>query len=146
MAKLKLLESLAVLSASVVLFSGCKALPGGTVSDAATIVYTSGASQHTAAVELHVPPDDAFAALVAVVNEQSDVEILERNDKARLLQILRGKERRVTGQVTALGSGSSLLYIWADAGNSGVTGEEIAIRSIELTCDELGVEYEMVNY
>jgi hypothetical protein len=38
------------------------------------------------------------------------------------------------------------LYIWADAGSSGRTGREMAISGVEFICDELGVDYELVQY
>jgi hypothetical protein len=131
---------------SAILISGCAALPGGTVTDAATIVYTSGASQYTAAVELQVPAEEVFDTMVRMVKANPDVEVVDRNDKAYLLEVTQEKERRITGQVTRLGSGSSLLYIWADAGSSGLTGREIAISAVESICDELGVDYELVQY
>ncbi len=136
----------AVLFVSAILVSGCTALPGGTVSNAATIVYTSGASQYTAAVELQVPADEVFEAMVRVLKEHPDIEVVKRKDKAYLIEVTQGKERRITGQVTSLGSGSSLLYIWADSGSSGRTGREMAISGVEFICDELGVEYELVQY
>lgn len=126
--------------------SGCIFLPGGTVTHSATVVYTAGASQHTAAVQLQVAADVVFEALVRVIKENPDVEVVNRNDQAFLIEVAQQKERRITGQVTKLGSGSSLLYIWADAGSSGESGREMAISAVEIICDELGVSYELVNY
>ena len=126
--------------------SGCIFLPGGTVTHSATVVYTAGASQHTAAVQLQVAADVVFEALVRVIKENPDVEVVNRNDQAFLIEVAQQKERRITGQVTKLGSGNSLLYIWADAGSSGESGREMAISAVEIICDELGVSYELVNY
>ena len=127
------------------LLSGCVFLPGGTVTNSATVVYTAGASQHTAAVELQLAADVVFEALVRIIKESPDVEVVNRNDQAFLIEVAQ-KERRITGQVTKLGSGSSLLYIWADAGSSGESGRGMAISAVEVICDELGVSYELVNY
>jgi hypothetical protein len=135
-----------ILWVSAILISGCVALPGGTVTNAATVVYTSGASQHTAAVQLQVPAAEVFEAMVRVIKEHPDIEVIERKDKAFLIEVAQAKERRITGQVTSLGSGSSLLYIWADAGSSGRSGREIAISAVEFICNELGVDYELVQY
>lgn len=135
-----------ILLVSSMLVSGCTALPGGTVTNAATVVYTSGASQFTAAVELQAPADEVFAAMISVIKGNPDVEIASRNDKAYLVEVKKEKERRFTGQVTRLGSGDSLLYIWANAGSSGQSGQEMAINAVELVCDELGVDYELVQY
>jgi hypothetical protein len=125
--------------------SGCIFLPGGTVTHSATVVYTAGASQHTAAVELQVAADIVFEALVRIIKENPDVEVVNRNDQAFLIEVAQ-QGRRITGQVSKLGSGSSLLYIWADAGSSGESGREMAISAVEAICDELGVSYELVNY
>jgi len=128
------------------MLAGCAPLPGSSVTNAATVVYTASASQFTAAVELPVQPPAVFEAMVRLVNERPNVEIVDRNDKAFLIKVAVGPERHLTGQVTKLGSGNSLLYIWADAGGSGQTGQELAISTVELICDELGVEYELVSY
>ena len=127
------------------LLSGCIFLPGGTVTHSATVVYTAGARQHTAAVELQVAADVVFETLVRSIKKNPDNEVVNRNDQAFLIEVAQ-QERRITGQVTKLGSGSSLLYIWADAGSSGESGREMAISAVEVICDELGVSYELVNY
>jgi uncharacterized protein YndB with AHSA1/START domain len=129
-----------------VVVAGCAPLPGSSVTNAATIVYTAGASQYTVAVELPVQPQTVFEAMVRLVNERPNVEIVDRNDKAFLVKVADGPERQLTGQVTKLGSGNSLLYIWADANASGQTGQELAISTVELICNELGVDYELVTY
>ena len=137
---------LAAYFVAAVTLAGCALLPGGTVTSAATVVYTSGARQHTAAVELSVAAETVFEALVRIIKENPDVEVIERKDKALLIEVAQEKERRITGQVTKLGSGTSLLYIWADAGSSGQSGREMAISAVEVICDELGVDYEIVSY
>ena len=120
-------------------------MPGSSVTNAATIVYTSGASQYTAAVELKVPATDVFDALFRLIQDNPEFEIHNRNDKALLVEVSK-QDRRFTGQVTSLGSGNSLLYIWADAGTSGKSGREIAISAVETICSELGVDYDLVQY
>jgi len=136
----------AALSIAAGVLTGCAPLPGSSVTNAATVVYTASARQHTAAVELPVEPPVVFEALVRLIKEHTDVEVVDRNDKAMLIEVAQDKERRITGQVTKLGAGNSLLYVWADAGSSGQSGREMAISAIELICEELGVDYELVNY
>ena len=137
---------LAAFGVAEVVLTGCAPLPGSTVTNAATVVYTAGARQHTAAVELPVAPPVVFEALVRLIKERTDVEVVDRNDKAMLIEVAQENERRITGQVTKLGAGNSLLYVWADAGSSGQSVREMAISAIELICEELGVEYELVTY
>jgi hypothetical protein len=142
----KIVSLLAAFSITVIVLTGCAPLPGSSVTNAVTVIYTAGARQHTAAVELPVTPPVVFEALVRLIKERTDVEVVNRNDKAMLIEVAQEKERRITGQVTKLGAGNSLLYVWADAGSSGQSGREMAISAIELICEELGVDYVLVNY
>jgi len=142
--RIVLLSAAFSLAASVL--TGCAPLPGSSVTHATTVVYTAGASRHTAAVELPVEPPVVFEALVRLIKERPDVEVVDRNDKAMLIEVAQENERRITGQVTKLGAGNSLLYVWADAGSSGQSGREMATSAIELICKELDVDYELVSY
>lgn len=125
--------------------SGCTALPGGSVVESALVVHTAGSKKHTAAVQVPVAASEVFVAIVGLVEVHSDWLIESRNDKAFLIEVAKGSQS-LTGQVTDLGAGRSLLYVWADAGDSGVTGEEMATTVVRGVCDELGVKYELINY
>ena len=139
------LRFLLVLFLVIGLPSGCSWLAGGSVVESATVVYTKGSKKHTAAVQIPVPAADVFAAMVCILKDKPGVSVDNRNDKAFLVEVSKGSES-LTGQVTSLGADHSLLYVWADAGESGLTGEDLAISVVERVCDELGVEYELVNY
>ena len=130
---------------AICLFAACSLLPGGKVTDSATVVYSVGAKKHTAAVQVPVAAPEVYASIVRLLEEEKDLDFQSRNDKAMLIEVEKGS-RSLTGQVTDLGADRSLLYVWADAGESGETGEELAISVVELVCDELGVKYELVNY
>ena len=98
-------------------------------------------------IAARVPVDakTVYASFVRVVNENPETRIVSRKDVAMLLEATRG-EFRVTGQVTDLGPGSSLLYIWADAGDSGYSGSEVARKVVDAICEELGVRMTQVEY
>jgi len=138
-------RNILALLGAIWLIAGCSWLPGGQVYDSATVVYSAGAKQHTAAVQVSVPAAEVYESFVRLLNDAHDLDYENRNDKAMLIEVAQGS-RSLTGQVTAIGVNRSLLYVWADAGESGETGEELAISVVELVCDELGVEYELVNY
>jgi len=129
----------------IFVLGGCTALPGGKVVESTTIVYTAGSSQYTAAVEVSVLAPEVYATLLRVLTENPAVEVVSRKDKALLVEVAR-ESKRLTAQVTRLGESSSLLYVWADAGASGKTGQELAISVVERVCDELGVSFELVSY
>lgn len=124
---------------------GCASLPGGQVVESAIVVYTAGSKNHTAAAQIPVAAADVFASLVNAIKDKPDIVIENLNDEAFLIEVARGS-RSLTGQVTPLGANRSLLYVWVDAGDSGLTGEELAISVVEIVCDDLGVNYELVKY
>ena len=138
-------RNILALLGAIWLIAGCAWRPGGQVYDSATVVYSAGAKQHTAAVQVSVPAAEVYESFVRLLNDAHDLDYENRNDKAMLIEVAQGS-RSLTGQVTAIGVNRSLLYVWANAGESGETGEELAISVVELVCDELGVEYELVNY
>lgn len=125
--------------------SGCTALPGGNVVESATVVYTAGSKKHTAAVRVPVAASEVFATIVRLIEDNPNVVIENRNNKAYLIEVVEGGNN-FTGQVTKLGADHSLLYVWVDAGDGVSTGRELATDVVEIVCDELGVEYELVNY
>lgn len=125
--------------------SGCSSLPGGQVVESALVVHTAGSKKHTAAVQVPLPAPEVYATIVRLVEDNPDLIIENRNDKAYLIEVAEDSQV-LTGQVTDLGAGRSLLYVWADAGESGVTGKELAADVVERVCDKLGVQYELVNY
>jgi hypothetical protein len=124
---------------------GCSMLAGGQVVESALVVHTSGSKKHTAAVQVPLPAPEVYATIVRLVEDNPDLIIESRNDKAFLIEI-EDSGRSMAGQVTKLGPDRSLLYVWVDAGNTGLTGKELATDIVEIVCDELGVKYELVNY
>jgi hypothetical protein len=125
--------------------SACAWLAGGSVVESALVVHTAGSKKHTAAAQIPVPAPEVFAAVVKLVEDSPGHLVESRNDKAFLIEVAKGNQS-LTAQVTSLGVGKSLLYVWADAGASGRTGEELATSVVQIVCDELGVAHELVHY
>lgn len=128
-----------------VLLAGCTALPARQAVDAALVVHTEGSSQHMIAARVPADASRVFDSFVRIIEERPDIEVVNRKDNAMLLEITQD-EFNITAQATQLGAGESLLYVWAEAGDSGRSGRELATAAIEAICEELGVEYERVDY
>jgi hypothetical protein len=128
----------------VLLVAGCWPAPGASVAHTTAVVYTRGARQNTVSVRLEVLPQDAFAALERVLETRPDLEIIKRDAGRRLAEVVKG-DRHLAAQVTDLGGGETLLFVWADAGTSGRTGRDLALDAVEQLCEELGVSYEIVE-
>lgn len=127
------------------LVTACGMLPARQAVDAANVIYTEGSAQHMIAAQVPADAKKVYGSFVRVINENPETTIVNRKDVAMLLEATRG-ELRVTGQVTDLGPGRSLLYIWADAGDSGYSGREVARKAIDAICEELGVSVTQVQY
>jgi len=128
-----------------VILAGCTALPARQAVDAALVVHTEGSSQHMIAARVPADASRVFNSFVRIIEEKPDVEVVNRKDNAMLLEITQD-EIKITAQATQLGAGESLLYIWAEAGDSGLSGRELATAVVEAICEELGVEFERVDY
>ena len=84
------------------------------------MVYTTGSKKHTAAAQIPATAPDVFASLVKAIKDKPDIVIENINEEAFLIEVSQGS-RSLTGQATSLGADRSLLYVWVDAGNSGLT-------------------------
>ena len=125
--------------------AGCTGMPGGEVTDAAMVVYTEGSRHDTLAATVPTDAATVYASFARIIEAEPDVEIINRKDNAMMMEVTQ-YEYRITAQVTAFGADKSLLYIWADAGDSGRTGKDLATAVVERICDEVGVRYEVVQY
>jgi len=124
---------------------GCTALPARQAVDAALVVHTEGSSQHMIAARVPADASRVFKSFVRIIEEKPDIEVVNRKDNAMLLEVTQDGIK-ITAQVTQLGAGESLLYIWAEAGESGRSGRELATAAVEMICEELGVGFERVDY
>ena len=121
---------------------GCAYGPMQAPTSAGLVVYTKGARQHTATVQLAVPAAEVYAAMLRITAQRPDLKVLNKEDKRYLLELTDG-ERSVAGQATELDANSSLLFIWSDAGESGQTGQNISLKAIRDICVELKVHCTM---
>jgi len=121
---------------------GCAYGPMQAPTSAGLVVYTKGARQHTATVQLAVPAAEVYAAMLRITAQRPDLKVLNKEDKRYLLELTDG-ERSVAGQATELDANSSLLFIWSDAGESGQTGQNISLKAIRDICAELKVQCTM---
>jgi hypothetical protein len=126
------------------LLCGCFGGPDAPVYNAATVVYTEGASRDTVVVELPIPPRDVFFSMSRIIDQLTDIEVVSRDGKSLTIEIL-SKDKRLTGQATELGNGDTLLFLWADAGASGQSGEELALSAVKRICEDLNVTYKLVT-
>lgn len=124
---------LAVVAAVMLSLVGCGLFSAGEV------VYTRGARQHTATAELAVPPQEVYDAMVRITENTPGWKVIDKNPTRRMVEAEEGG-KSVAGQATELGSNSTLLFIWADAGDSGQTGQDLALEAMRDICNELDVK------
>ena len=112
-------------------------------SDAGMVVYTRGASLHTATIQIARPADEVYAAMLrAVANYPEKVTVVNNDEKSYLLELTH-KGKRLTGQAMEVDANTTLFFIWADTGETNDTGKSLAEKATRTLCDELKVECKM---
>ncbi len=122
--------------------AGCTYGPMKEPTTAALVIYTKGAKQHTANLQIALPPTEVYAGMLRAVSRHPELDIINNDEQRFLLEVLAG-DLSLTGQATELDQNSTLFFIWADAGSSGLTGENLAMRAIRELCSELAIECTM---
>ena len=111
-------------------------------TSAGLVVYTRGASQHTATIQIPRPPAEVYSAMLRIITRHPELTVINDDKKHYLLEVAKGEEH-LTGQATELDANSTLFFIWADAGASGQTGKNLALRAAQEICAELKIQCQM---
>ena len=127
---------------SAMALQSCTYGPMQSPTSAGLVLYTKGARQHTANLQIALPPTEVYAGMVRAVARHPELHIINNDEERYLLEVLAG-DLSLTGQATELDRNSTLFFIWADAGNSGQTGESLAMRAIRELCSELEIDCTM---
>lgn len=136
----RLTWSLAICTAAVL----CT-LPGCiTAATIATIAIISNASAHKATVDLDVPPDQVYGAMMRIIDRERDIKVIKNDPSKRLITAERGKNK-VTATAKGMGDNKTELTIRVEGSEEGTSDEELALRVEERICDELGVRYRVAK-
>ena len=120
----------------------CTSGPMRAPTSAGMVVLAKGATQHTATVMLTIGPTRVYETMLSIVEARPDWKLINDNRDAHLIEVQKG-ELNLTAQATTMDRVSTILFIWADAGNSGMTGYDLAKKAMQTVCDELKVECQM---
>jgi hypothetical protein len=131
--------------AAAVMCSGCFGTPGTTVTSAAGAVYTAGAQRDTVSARLPKSPAQVYSGINKLIAEEPGAEVTHRNDRTYMVEVS-WSGRSMAVQAQDLGPSETLLFMWVDGGDTGLTGEEVATSVLRALCDNLGVEYKLVEY
>ena len=83
-------------------------------TDAGMVVYTRGASLHTATIQIAKPAGEVYAGMLrAVANYPKELTIVNNDEKRYLLE-LTSEGKRITGQAMEIDANSTLFFIWVD--------------------------------
>lgn len=106
-----------------------------------TILYTHGARQDTAMLQIDLPPDRVYQSLLDVVAKRPKLKLVNQNAERYLIEAERDDGAMLSVQATPLSSNQTLLFLWADArATTKVTGEDLARYASEEICRELAVK------
>lgn len=117
----------------------------GLATGAAVVYYKTKGNDQTATVELKAQPDAVYRAAIAAAGKNPALTIVEQNDAERRLQFSKdGKTANV--HVTELAPDATKLTI---SSSKAVEGEnsatDLALQAVKRICDELKVQYKIVE-
>ena len=130
----------AVLLSALFVLQGCVVF----LTSVATVIKMKSSNHFSTTVLVKKQPADVYAAMLSVVERKDDVEIVSREVDTYMLEATRG-EQHFTAKATAFDSGMTQWMITADAGESDRTDEDLALDSVKLICEELGVKYKLAE-
>lgn len=104
-----------------------------------TVLYTEGARQDTAMLQIDLPPDRVYQVMLNALKKRPDLKLISQNSDRYLLEVERDDGALLSGQATVLSDGHTLLFLWADAGASGSTGKQLTRQAAETVCKQLKV-------
>jgi hypothetical protein len=136
--------SASAILAFAMLLNACLGTPGTTVTNAGEVVYLAGPKQETVTVTLAASPQDVFDSIIRIVLDAETTEVIQRNDATRMIEVTYDG-RSLNAQATDYGEGETLLFLWADAGETGLTGNEVAMSTIDTISKDLNASYELVE-
>lgn len=136
--KLPGLAKILFLSGSLAIVHGCGTILQPVATEG-SIMYTRGARQHTAMVQVHLPPAEVYKGMLRIVADDQRLKVINKNASRYLVEV-EEDGRFVSAQATELSDGQTLLFIWADAGKSGQSGRELTRAAAESICKELAVK------
>lgn len=114
------------------------------LSSVATMVVMRSKDHLVTTVLVKKSPEKVYAAMNKVLDSYPDVKVLNKDDEKFLIEASRGKNK-VSAKATAYGSGLTQLVVTADAGEEGQSDEDLALRVVTMVCDELGVQYKIID-
>lgn len=136
--------SISAILASAVFLQACLGTPGTTVTNAGEVVYLAGSKQETVTVTMAASPELVFDSIIRLIIEAETAVVIQRNDASRMVEVS-CDGRRINVQATEFGDGETLLFLWADAGDTGLTGNEVAMSAIDTIVKDLNTSYELVE-
>lgn len=136
--------SASAILAFAMLLNACLGTPGTTVTNADEVVYLAGPKQETVTVTLAARPEDVFDSIIRLVLEAQTTQVIRRDDASRMIEVT-CDGRSLNAQAAEYGEGETLLFLWTDAGETGLTGNEVAMSTIDAISKDLNTRYELVE-
>jgi len=130
----------ALLVLTAIYLQGCVVV----LSSVAAVVYMRSNNHLTTTVLIKKTPDATYTAMNQIIERTPDIKIINKEDKKYLIEASRG-ENKVTAKATPYGSGLTQLIVTADAGKGDLSDEDLALKVVRQVCEELGVEYKIIE-
>jgi hypothetical protein len=123
---------------------GCAGCGATLVTAGAAVIYYQSKGHQTATVELKAKPDGVYQAAIAAAGKNPAITIVKRDDADRKLEISKDQST-ITLEVKALSGDASKLTVSSGKAKEGESGTDYALDAVKRVCEEMKVEYKVVE-
>jgi len=138
MRKTRTMSTAVLLLAGMIALHGCAALVA-----VAVVKRVVEGPRHTAKVDLDKSPEMVYGSIVRVVERTPGMVITHRYASDYSIEATKGKDN-VQARANRLSGGETELIVTARSREeTDVTDKDLALRTVEDICKDLGVKYEV---
>lgn len=116
----------------------------GLATAGAAVIYYKATDDESATVELKAKPEAVYQAAIAAAEKNPALTIVKRDDAKRELEV--SKDQKIAKfKITELSTGGSKLAVSSDKVKEGESGADMALQAVKRVCEEMKVEYKVVQ-
>lgn len=137
--KRTIIGTMAALIMVPLLLQGCIVF----LSSVATVIMMKGEEHHTTTVLVKKTPSEVYAAMTRIIAQRPEIDVKRKDDQTFLIEAA-GKNGNVTAKATAHNADVTQLIVTSDS-QTDLSDADLALNVVKQICDELGIDYKVVE-
>jgi hypothetical protein len=113
------------------------------LSSVATVIMMKGEEHHTTTVLVRKTPAEVYAAMTRIIAQRPEIDVKRKDDQTFLIEAA-GSNGNVTAKATAHNADVTQLIVTSDS-QTDLSDADLALNVVKQICDELGIDYKVVE-